>query len=147
VQVILRENIDGLGVRGETVKVKDGYARNYLIPKKLAVQLTDGNIKQIEMEKRGWAIKHQKEVEAANVVKDMIEKMTISVAKKAGENDTLFGSVTTQEIADVLAAEKIEVDKRKIELPEPIKTIGTFPVIIKLHPEVSVETKVWVVKE
>jgi len=147
VQVILRENIDGLGVRGETVKVKDGYARNYLIPKKLAVQLTDGNIKQIEMEKRGWAIKHQKEVEAANVVKDMIEKMTISVAKKAGENDTLFGSVTTQEIADVLAAEKIEVDKRKIELPEPIKTLGTFPVIIKLHPEVSVETKVWVVKE
>ncbi len=146
-QVILRENIDGLGVRGETVKVKDGYARNYLIPKKLAVQLTDGNIKQIEMEKRGWAIKHQKEVEAANVVKDMIEKMTISVAKKAGENDTLFGSVTTQEIADVLAAEKIEVDKRKIELPEPIKTLGTFPVIIKLHPEVSVETKVWVVKE
>lgn len=146
-QVILRENIDRLGVRGETVKVKDGYARNYLIPKKFAVQLTDGNIKQIELEKKGWAIKHQKEVAAANMIKDMIEKMTISVAKKSGENDTLFGSVTTQEIADVLAAEKIIVDKRKIDLPEPVKTIGTFPVTIKLHPEVSVDTKVWVVKE
>jgi len=146
-QVILRENIDRLGVRGETVKVKDGYARNYLIPKKFAVQLTEGNIKQIELEKKGWAIKHQKEVDAANVIKDMIEKMTISVAKKSGENDTLFGSVTTQEIADVLAAEKIEIDKRKIELPEPIKALGTFPVMIKLHHEVSVNTKVWVVKE
>ncbi len=146
-QVILKEAVTGLGNRGEVIKVKDGYARNFLLPKKLAVQVTSGNLKQIELEKKSWALKNQKEVEAANALKDIIEKMTISVAKKAGENEALFGSVTNQDIADVLAVEKIEVDKRKIELPEQIKKLGTFPVIIHLHPEVKVETKVWVVKE
>ncbi len=146
-QVILKETVPGLGNRGEVLKVKDGYARNFLLPKKLAVQVTNGNLKQIEMEKKSWALKNQKEVEAANALKDIIEKMTISVAKKAGDTEALFGSVTSQDIADVLAVEKIEVDKRKIELPEPVKKLGTFPVIIHLHPEVKVETKVWVVKE
>ncbi len=146
-EVILRENIEGLGKRGDVVKVKDGYARNYLIPRKLAVAVTPGNMKQIELEKKSWAIKHQKEVEAANAIKDMIEKITITVTKKAGENNQLFGSVTAQDIADALAKEKVEIDKRKIELPETIKELGTFPVIIKIHPEVTVETKVYVVSE
>ena len=146
-QVILKETVPGLGKRGEVLKVKDGYARNFLLPKKLAVQVTSGNLKQIELEKKSWVLKNQKEVEAANALKDIIEKMTISVAKKAGDSEALFGSVTSQDIADVLAVEKIEVDKRKIELPEPVKKLGTFPVIIHLHPEVKVETKVWVVKE
>jgi len=146
-EVILRENIEGLGKRGDVVKVKDGYARNYLIPRKLAVAVTPGNMKQIELEKKSWALKHQKEVEAANAIKDMIEKITITVTKKAGENNVLFGSVTAQDIADALAKEKVEIDKRKIELPEPIKELGTFPVIIKIHPEVTVETKVYVVSE
>ncbi|NOZ12335.1 MAG: 50S ribosomal protein L9 [Acidobacteria bacterium] len=146
-QVILKDAVPGLGNRGEVIKVKDGYARNFLLPKNLAVQVTNGNLKQIELEKKSWALKNRKEVEAANALKDIIEKMTISVAKKAGESEALFGSVTSQDIADVLAVEKIEVDKRKIELPEPIKKLGTFPVIIHLHPEVKVETKVWVVKE
>ncbi len=146
-QVILKDTVPGLGNRGEVIKVKDGYARNFLLPKNLAVQVTNGNLKQIELEKKSWALKNQKEVEAANALKDIIEKMTISVAKKAGESEALFGSVTSQDIAEVLAVEKIEVDKRKIELPEPIKKLGTFPVIIHLHPEVKVETKVWVVKE
>ena len=146
-QVILKEAVSGLGNRGEIIKVKDGYARNFLLPQKLAVQVTNGNLKQIELEKKTWALKNQKEVEAADALKDIIVKMTISVAKKAGESDALFGSVTNQDIADVLAVEKIEIDKRKIELPEPVKKLGTFPVIIYLHPEVKVETKVWVVKE
>lgn len=146
-QVILKEAVTGLGNRGEIIKVKDGYARNFLLPKQLAVQVTNGNLKQIELEKKSWALKNQKEVEAANALKDIIEKMTISVAKKAGESEALFGSVTNQDIADVLAVEKLEIDKRKIELPEPVKKLGTFPVIIHLHPEVKVETKVWVVKE
>lgn len=146
-QVILKEAVSGLGNRGEIIKVKDGYARNFLLPQKLAVQVTNGNLKQIELEKKTWALKNQKEVEAADALKDIIVKMTISVAKKAGESDALFGSVTNQDIADVLAVEKIEIDKRKIELPEPVKKLGTFPVIITLHPEVKVETKVWVVKE
>ncbi len=146
-QVILKEAVTGLGNRGEIIKVKDGYARNFLLPKRLAVQVTSGNLKQIELEKKSWALKNQKEVEAANALKDIIEKMTISVAKKAGESEALFGSVTNQDIADVLAVEKLEIDKRKIELPEPVKKLGTFPVIIHLHPEVKVETKVWVVKE
>ncbi|RLE18756.1 MAG: 50S ribosomal protein L9 [Acidobacteria bacterium] len=146
-QVILKETVTGLGNRGQVIKVKDGYARNFLLPKRLAVQVTNGNLKQIELEKKSWALKNQKEVEAANALKDIIEKMTISVAKKAGESEALFGSVTNQDIADVLAVEKIEIDKRKIELPEPVKKLGTFPVIIHLHPEVKVETKVWVVKE
>lgn len=146
-QVILKENIDGLGNRGDTIRVKDGYARNYLLPKSLAVQVTSGNLKQIELEKKSWALKNQKEVSAANAIRDLIEKMTISVAKKSGENDTLFGSVTTQDIADVLGRENIEVDRRRIELPEQIKKLGTFPVIIRLHPEVVVESKVYVVSE
>ncbi|PJB77413.1 MAG: 50S ribosomal protein L9 [Acidobacteria bacterium CG_4_9_14_3_um_filter_49_7] len=146
-QVILKEAVTGLGNRGEIIKVKDGYARNFLLPQRLAVQVTNGNLKQIELEKKSWALKNQKEVEAANALKDIIEKMTISVAKKAGESEALFGSVTNQDIADVLAVEKLEIDKRKIELPEPVKKLGTFPVIIHLHPEVKVETKVWVVKE
>ena len=146
-QVILKENVDGIGARGEVVRVKDGYARNFLLPKNLAVAVTDGNLKQIEMEKKSWALKNQKEVEAANAIKDLIEKMTISVAKKSGENESLFGSVTTQDIADMLARENIDVDKRKIDLPESIKKLGTFPVNIRLHPEVSVETKVYVVSE
>ncbi len=146
-EVILRENVEGLGKRGDIVRVKDGYARNYLIPRRLAVPVTDGNIKQIELEKRNWAIKHQKEVEAAEAVKDMIEKITITVTKKAGENNQLFGSVTAQDIADALAKEKVDIDKKKIELPEQIKELGTFPVKIKLHPEVVIETKVYVVSE
>ncbi len=146
-QVILKENVDGLGARGEVIRVKDGYARNFLLPKNLAVAVTNGNLKQIEMEKKSWALKNQKEVEAANMVKDLIEKMTISVAKKSGENEALFGSVTSQDIADVLGRENIDVDKRKIEIPEAIKKLGTFPVNIRLHPEVSVETKVYVVSE
>ncbi len=146
-QVILKEAVSGLGNRGEIIIVKDGYARNFLLPQKLAVQVTNGNLKQIDLEKKTWALKNQKEVEAADTLKDIILKMTISVAKKAGESDALFGSVTNQDIADVLAVEKIEIDKRKIELPEAVKKLGTFPVIINLHPEVKVETKVWVVKE
>lgn len=146
-EVILRENVEGLGKRGDIVRVKDGYARNYLIPRRLAVPVTEGNIKQIELEKRNWAIKHQKEVEAAEAVKDLIEKITITVTKKAGENNQLFGSVTSQDIADALAKEKVDIDKKKIELPEQIKELGTFPVKIKLHPEVVVETKVYVVSE
>ncbi|BBB33175.1 large subunit ribosomal protein L9 [Thermotomaculum hydrothermale] len=146
-EVILRENVEGLGKRGDVVRVKDGYARNYLIPRKLAVPVTEGNIKQIELEKKNWALKHQKEIEAAEAVKDIIEKITITVTKKAGENNQLFGSVTAQDIADALAKEKVEIDKKKIELPEQIKELGTFPVKIKIHPEVVVETKVYVVSE
>ena len=146
-EVILRENVEGLGKRGDIVRVKDGYARNYLIPRRLAVAVTPGNIKQIELEKKNWALKHQKEIEAAEAVKDIIEKITITVTKKAGENNQLFGSVTAQDIADALAKEKVEIDKKKIELPEPIKELGTFPVKIKIHPEVVVETKVYVVSE
>ncbi len=146
-EVILRENVEGLGKRGDIVRVKDGYARNYLIPRRLAVPVTPGNIKQIELEKKNWAIKHQKEIEAAEAIKDIIEKITITVTKKAGENNQLFGSVTAQDIADALAKEKVEIDKKKIELPEQIKELGTFPVKIKLHPEITVETKVYVVSE
>ncbi len=146
-EVILREHVEGLGKRGDVVKVKDGYARNYLIPRRLAVPMTQGNIKQIELEKKNWALKHQKELEAAEAVKDIIEKITITVTKKAGENNQLFGSVTTQDIADALAKEKVEIDKKKIELTEQIKELGTFPVKIKLHPDVVVETKVYVVSE
>ncbi len=146
-EVILRENVEGLGKRGDIVRVKDGYARNYLIPRRLAVPVTEGNIKQIELEKKNWALKHQKEIEAAEAIKDIIEKITITVTKKAGENNQLFGSVTAQDIADALKKEKVDIDKKKIELPEHIKELGTFPVKIKIHPEVVVETKVYVVSE
>jgi large subunit ribosomal protein L9 len=146
-EVILREHVDNLGRRGELVKVADGYARNYLLPRKLALLATDGNKKVIEREKVKFDIKEAEEQKVAQAVADRLATVEIEIARKVGETDALFGSVTNADIADALAAKGFDVDRRKIQLHEPIKKIGEVEVPVKLHRDVVVKLKVKVVAE
>jgi large subunit ribosomal protein L9 len=144
-KVILIEEIRGLGTRGDVVSVKDGYARNYLFPKNLAREATAGNLKGVEQEKKKWALLSQKEKEAAQKAAAAVQGVKITIQKRTGDNGQLFGSVTANEIADALEAKGVEVDKRRIELAHPIKTIGVHEVDVRLHREVNAHIKVEVV--
>jgi len=146
-EVILREHIDNLGRRGEIVKVADGYARNYLLPRKLALLATDGNKKVIERERVKFEAKEAEEKKAAEAVADRVNNVEIEISRKVGETEALYGSVTTADIAEALHAKGHEIDKRKIVLQEPIKKLGTFDVPIKLHRDLSTHVKVRVVAE
>jgi large subunit ribosomal protein L9 len=146
-KVILRADVEKLGKRGDAVKVADGYARNYLLPKGLALIETPGSLKIIEEEKKLLAVKQVKEKAEAEALSEKLKQVSLTIVKKVGENEVLYGSVTSTEIEELLKKEGIEVDRRKIELSEPIKTTGIFNVPIKIHPEVTSEIKVWVVKE
>lgn len=141
-KVILTDEIRGLGGRGEVVSVKDGYARNYLIPKHLAREATPGNLKAAEHEKKKWALLTMQEVESAKTVASHLNDLNIVVYKRAGAEGTLFGSVTSAEIAEALASKGIEIDKRRIELHQPIKTLGEHTVEAHLHREVTAKFKV-----
>src|SRR5438552_8175967 len=141
-KVILIEEMRGLGTRGDIIAVKDGYARNYLIPKKLAREATSGNLKSIEQERKKWALLAQQEKEQAQKAADSVKGVKITVTKRVGEHGQLFGSVTANEIADALHLKGIEVDKRRIELAHPIKTIGTHDVEVKLHKDVAAHIQV-----
>lgn len=144
-KVILIEEIRGLGTRGDVVTVKDGYARNFLLPKNLAREATAGNLKQIEHEKRKWALLAQEEKAAAQKSADAVKGTKVVIEKRVGEHGHLFGSVTANEIADALEAKGINVDKRRIELGSPIKNIGVHDVEVRLHREVSAHIQVEVV--
>lgn len=146
-KVILRADVEKLGKRGDIVKVADGYARNYLLPKGLALKETSSNLKLFEEEKKLLAVKQVKEKAEAEAIAEKIKQISITIVKKVGENEVLYGSVTSAEIADLLIKEGIEIDRRKIEIDDPIKTTGIFNIPIKIHPEVTAELKVWVVKE
>jgi large subunit ribosomal protein L9 len=146
-KVILRQDYENLGRFGDIVEVKDGYARNYLIPRRIALPATPGNIKIVETEKKQKAFKLEKERRNAQRIAEQISGLEIRIPVRAGENDRLFGSVTSQVIADKLSKHGIEVDRRKIQLEEPIKTLGSYDIPIKLHPEISVNLKVHVVRE
>jgi len=146
-EVILREHIDNLGRRGEIVKVADGYARNYLLPRKLALLATDGNKKVIERERVKFDAKEAEEKKVAEAVADRVNNVEIEISRKVGETEALYGSVTTADIADALRAKGLEIDKRKIVLQEPIKKLGAFDVPIKLHRDLSTHVKVRVVAE
>ena len=141
-KVILTEEIRGLGTRGEVVTVKDGYARNYLIPKNLAQQATATNLKAIEHQRRKWALLAQEEKDAAQKSANAVKGMKIQLHKRVGDQGHLFGSVTANEIADALAEKGIQVDKRRIELGQPIKSAGLHDVEVRLHREVSVTIQV-----
>lgn len=141
-KVILIEEMRGLGTRGDVVSVKDGYARNYLIPKKLAREATSGNLKAVEQDRKKWALMAQAEKQAAQKAADSVKGVKITVTKRVGDSGQLFGSVTANEIADALHAKGIEVDKRRIELAHPIKTVGTHDVEVKLHKDVSAHIQV-----
>ena len=146
-QVLLREDIDNLGTRGQVVKVAPGYARNFLLPKRLAVQATESNKKIVEQERQAHLRREAKEVAGASELAKMMAAVEVTIAQKAGEADQLFGSVTAADISAALEKLGYTIDRRKIHLEEPIKTLGDFKVAVKLHREVSVEIPLRVVKE
>ena len=146
-EVILREHVDNVGRRGEIVKVADGYARNYLLPRKLALLATDGNKKQIERERAKFDVKEADEQNAAQAIADRMANVEVVVARKVGETEALYGSVTTADITEALAAKGFEIDRRKLQLIEPIKRLGEYDVVLKLHREVTAHVKVKVVAE
>ncbi len=146
-KVILRQNYESLGQVGDVVDVKDGYARNYLIPRKYAYAALKGNILALEEEKKNIAKKSEQELRNAEALATEFEKVSITIPVQVGEEDKIFGSVTTQMIADALEAKEYKIDKRKIEIEEPIKSLGIYGISIKLHPNVNAKIKVWVVRE
>jgi len=146
-EVILREHVDNLGKRGEIVKVADGYARNYLLPRKLALLATDGNKKHVERERRIVEARESQERGLAEALGARLSAVEITIARRVGDTEQLYGSVTSGDIADFLKEKGFDVDKRKLILPEAIKAIGDYEVPLKLHREVSIPLKVHVVKE
>ena len=146
-QIVLKEDIDKLGRRGEIIKVADGYARNYLLPLGKALPATPGNLKVIEREKRRYVVRLTKEKEENEALAGRIQALSLTLVRKVGESDVLYGSVTSGDIAEALSKEGVLVDKRRIQLPEPIKSLGIYTIPVRLHPEVTAEVKVWVVKE
>lgn len=146
-KVILRQNFEQLGQLGDVVEVKEGYARNYLIPKKIAYPATPGYLKTLEEEKKQVTRRQQKELRTAEKLATDLEKVSLTIPMKVGEEDKLFGAVTPQLIAEHLAEKGFEVDKRKIEVGDHIKALGVYSVDVKLHTNVIAKVKVWVVKE
>jgi large subunit ribosomal protein L9 len=147
IEVILREDINTLGRAGEMVRVKPGYARNYLLPKGLAYEATEGNKKRIAAETRVRTVRNQAERTEAERVAETLRGVTLTLSGKAGEEGKLFGSITSQDIADALGREGHPVERRRIELEHPIKTTGSHTVFVRLHPEVHAELRVSVVAE
>ncbi len=146
-KVILKDDVKNVGKMGDIVKVADGYARNFLVPKGLAVEANTKNIKTIEHEKRIIQGKAKKIKNSAQELSDRIASMTLVIKANAGEEEKLFGSVTTMDIAEALKNEGIEIDKKKISLDEPIKRLGTYSVNIKVHHEIKTNVMVQVVQE
>ena len=146
-EVILREHVDNLGSRGDVVKVAAGYARNYLLPRKLALPVTEASRRQIERERDKAEARDAEERAGAEATAQRIAALDISIARRVGENQTMYGSVTSADIAQALASKGFEIEKRKIALPDAIKSIGEHTVPVKIHRDVTAEVKVKVVAE
>ncbi|MGE5432333.1 MAG: 50S ribosomal protein L9 [Syntrophomonadaceae bacterium] len=146
-KVILRKNFEQLGQIGDVVDVKDGFARNFLIPRNIVFAAQKGNVRALEEEKKQLAKKKVKELQAAEHLAAELEKVSVTIPVKVGEEDKIFGTVTTQMISDSLKEKGHEIDRRKIEIAEPIKSLGIYSVNIKLHPSVTAVVKTWVVRE
>lgn len=146
-EVILREHVDNLGSRGDVVKVAAGYARNYLLPRQLALPVTVASKRQIEREREKAEARDAEERAAAEALSQRVAAFDISISRRVGENNTMFGSVTSADIAHALAAKGFEVEKRKITLAEPIKSIGEHTVQVKVHRDVTADVKIKVVPE
>ncbi|MFN0172341.1 MAG: 50S ribosomal protein L9 [Bryobacteraceae bacterium] len=145
--VILREDVEKLGARGQVVKVKAGYARNFLLPKRLAVAATEANKNIVEQERQAHLRREAKQQGEAEDLAKLMSGVTVTIAQKAGENDQLFGSVTSKDIAEMLEKLNYTIDRRKIELESPIKQLGEHEVPVRLHRAVTAKVKVIVVKE
>ncbi len=146
-KVILREDLSNLGTAGTIVNVANGYARNYLIPRQYAIPATSNNLKTFEHERRVLEAKRNKRKKEAEGLKAKLERVSCSISKKVGEQDKLFGSVTTQDIEKAFQAEGFQIDKKDILLSEPIKALGVYTVPIRIFEEIVASTKVWVVRE
>ncbi|MGE5679711.1 MAG: 50S ribosomal protein L9 [Bacillota bacterium] len=146
-KVILRKNFEQLGQIGDIVDVKDGFARNFLIPRNIAFAAQKGNMRALEEEKKQLAKKKVKELQAAEKLAGELEKISVTIPVKVGEEDKIFGTVTTQMIADSIKEKGYDIDKRRIDIVEPIKSLGIYSVNIKLHPTVTAVVKTWVVRE
>lgn len=146
-KVILRQDFETLGKVGDVVDVKDGYARNYLIPRNIVFRATPSNLNALEEEKKQHVRREEKQLKDAEKLRAELEKVSLTISMKVGEDDKLFGSVTSQMIADALKEKNFTVDKRNVELEEPIKTLGIFEVPVKIHGSVTAKIKVWVVRE
>jgi len=146
-EVILREEVDNLGIRGDVVKVASGFARNYLIPRKLAVAATESNKKIVAQERQAWLRREAVLKGEAEELAALLGKVKLTFVQKAGDTDQLFGSVTNKDIADGLAAQGFNIDRKKILLTQPIKQLGNFTVPVKLHREVTLEVPVSVQRE
>lgn len=146
-KVILRKNFEQLGQIGDVADVKDGYALNFLIPRQIAYQATKGNIRALEEEKKQLVKKEAKDLEAAQKLATELETVSITIPVKVGEEDKIFGTVTSQMITDSLKEKGYDMDKRKIEISEPIKSLGIYSINVKLHPSVTAVVKTWVVRE
>jgi large subunit ribosomal protein L9 len=146
-KIILKEDIKKLGKMGQIVDVADGYARNYLVPKGIAVEASTKNIRSLEHEKKIIQEKARKHKDSAQDLASRISAMTLTIKAKAGEEEKLFGSVTTMDIAEALLTRGVEIEKKKIVLEEPIKRLGSYSVQIKLHPDVSVPLTIEVIQE
>jgi large subunit ribosomal protein L9 len=146
-EVILREDVEKLGARGEVVKVAAGYARNFLLPQRLAVAANDSNKKIVEQEKQAYLKREAKAQGESEDLAKLIQGQVITISQKAGENDHLFGSVTSKDIADALEQKGFNIDRRKIQMDEPIKTLGEFEVPIRLHRAVTTNLKVHVTRD
>ena len=145
--VILREDIDKLGARGQVVNVASGYARNFLLPKRLAVAATEANKKIVEQERQSHLRKEAKQKTEAEDLGKMMAGVTVTISQKAGENDQLFGSVTSKDVAEALEQKNFTIDRRKIQLDEPIKQLGEHKVMVRLHRDVTAEVTVNVVRD
>ncbi|HUB32491.1 MAG TPA: 50S ribosomal protein L9 [Bryobacteraceae bacterium] len=146
-EVILREDVEKLGNRGQVVKVAAGYARNFLLPKRLAVAATDANKKIVEQERQAHLRREAKLKGEAEDLGKLLTGVSVTITQKAGENDQLFGSVTAKDVADALAAKNFTIDRRKVQLDEPIKQLGEYKVPVRLHKDVTAEVTVVVAKE
>ncbi|NMB38456.1 MAG: 50S ribosomal protein L9 [Firmicutes bacterium] len=146
-KVILQKDLKNLGKEGDIVDVAEGYGRNYLLPRGLAVEATEGNIRQVKTEKQAQKQKKAREIEEAQVIAERINGQKLQISTTVGEGGKLFGSITNQEIAQRLKKQyKVEIDKRKIDLAEPIKSLGKYPITIRIHPKVRAEIIVDVVE-
>jgi large subunit ribosomal protein L9 len=146
-EVILRQDVEKLGSRGQVVKVAPGYARNFLLPNKIAVPATEANRKIVEQERQAHVRKEAKQKGEAEDLAKLVNGVSVTIVQKAGENDQLFGSVTSKDIVEALAAQNFEIDRRKIHLEEPIKQLGDFKIPVRLHKDVTAEIAVHVIKE
>lgn len=146
-EIILQEDVEKLGTRGQVVNVKEGYARNYLLPRKLAIVADASNMKRLEKMRAAFAKKEATERESAQKQAEQLSAVALKLSRKAGENEQLFGSVTASDVADALKAQGYEIDKRKIQLDVPIKTIGEFPITLKLYRDITATVKLTVERE